>query len=202
MQGRGVVAQARPDQTAGLYPDATLAAQKSKRSSRKRRKAAGAPRAVVSGRREEVAERKAKVARDERVASRQLGTLGERPESPFGGLPISEVAILASLVGLVVWWLAALGTQALVVSLVVCALGVVEVTAREHFSGYRSHTTLLAAIPSLALGIGVLSLVGADRQNRGPLLIGVAGPVFALLVWFLRRRFQTARHERAVRLRR
>jgi hypothetical protein len=178
-----------------------LAAQKSKRSSRKRRKAAAAPRAVSSPRREERAIRQAASERDARVASRQLGTLGERPESPFGGLPISEVAIFAGLVAIVVFLIRG-GTATLVVGLTVCALGVIEVTAREHFSGYRSHTTLLAAIPALAAGIGVLSLVGVDRRNRAPLLIGVAGPLFALLVWFLRRRFQSARHERAVRLRR
>jgi hypothetical protein len=176
-----------------------LAAQKSKRSSRKRRKSTG-PRAAPSIRREERASRIAASAHDERLASRQLGTLGERPQSPFGGLPVSEIAIFAGLVGLVVWLVRG-GTVTLIVSLAVCALAVVEVTAREHFSGYRSHTTLLAAIPSLALGIGLLSLIGTARRNRAPVLLAVAVPVFALLVWFLRRRFATARHERAVRRR-
>ena len=114
---------------------------------------------------------------------------------------MSEIAIFAGLVGLVVWLVARLGTPALVVSLVVCALGVVEVTAREHLSGYRSHTTLLAAIPSVALGIGIVSLIGTEHRNRGPVLLAVAVPVFALMAWWLRRRFAAARHERAVRRR-
>jgi hypothetical protein len=139
-------------------------------------------------------------ARDERVASRQLGTVGERPPSPFGGLPVSEVAIFAGLIGLVVWLIRG-GTVTLVVSLAVCALAVMEVTAREHFSGYRSHTTLLAAIPSVAVGIGIVSLLGTPRRERAPVLLAVAVPLFALLVWFLRQRFATARHERAVRRR-
>ena len=42
--------------------------------------------------------------------------------------------------------------MALAVGVVVCTLGVLEVTAREHFSGYRSHATLLAAIPAVASG--------------------------------------------------
>lgn len=178
-----------------------MAAQKSKRSSRKRRKAASPPRAVPSARREERAELQAASARQERVATRQLGSQGERPPSPFGGLPVSEIAIFAGLVALVVWLIRG-GTATLVVGLAVCALGVIEVTAREHFSGYRSHTTLLAAIPSVAIGIGLVSIISPNRNNRGPLLIAVAAPVFALLVWFLRRRFATARHERAVRGRR
>jgi hypothetical protein len=182
------------------YPDATLAAQKSKRSSRKRRNRSGAPRAVPSPRRDERAERQASATRAEKASSRQLGTLGERPPSPFGGLPVSEIAIFAGLAAVVVFLVRG-GTATLVVGLVVCTVGVIEVTAREHLSGYRSHTTLLAAIPSVAVGIGLVSLIG-DRRNRGPLLVAVAAPVFAVLVWLLRGRFKSARHARTVRARR
>jgi hypothetical protein len=174
-----------------------LAAQKSKRRSRKRRNPGSAPRAVGSQRREQQAERQSLAVRDQRRASRQLGTEGERPASPFGGIPVSEIAIFAGLVALVVWLLGG-GTATLVVGLVVCTLGVVEVTAREHLSGYRSHTTLLAAIPAVALGIGLVSLIGTQR-NRAPLLVAVAGPVFAILFWLLRKRFQTARQARVAR---
>ena len=85
-----------------------------------------------------------------------------------------------------------------VAGLVVTTLGVLEVTAREHFSGYRSHTTLLAAIPAVALGIGVLSLIG-DKRDRGPLLAVIAVPVYALLFWQLRKRFMVARQARLAR---
>jgi hypothetical protein len=140
------------------------------------------------------------VTRSEKASTRQLGTLGERPPSPFGGLPVSEIAIFAGLAAVVVFLVRG-GTATLVVGLVVCAAGVIEVTAREHLSGYRSHTTLLAAIPSVAVGIGLVSLIG-DRRNRGPLLIAVAAPVFAALAWLLRGRFKSARHARTVRARR
>ena len=39
------------------------------------------------------------------------------------------------------------GGPVVIVGLVIIGLGVLEVTAREHFTGYRSHSTLLAAIP-------------------------------------------------------
>ncbi len=110
---------------------------------------------------------------------------------------MSEIAIFAGLVAIIVWLVRG-GTATLVVGLAVTALGVVEFTAREHFSGYRSHTSLLAAIPSLAVGIGVISAVG-DKADRGPLLLAVSGSLFALLFWFLRRRFQIARQARVVR---
>jgi hypothetical protein len=89
------------------------------------------------------------------------------------------------------------GGPALAVGLVVCALGVIEVTAREHFSGYRSHTTLLAAIPTVALEVVLATAVGQPRR-RGLLLLVVV-PVFALLFWLLRKRFQVARQARVAR---
>jgi len=135
-------------------------------------------------------------AREQRRAHRQLGTVGERPPGIFGGVPVSEIAIFAGLVALVVW-LFSRHTATLVVGVIVCTLGVLEVTAREHLSGYRSHTTLLAAVPSLAVGIGIVSLLGVHR-DRAPLLLAIALPLFALLAWFLRARFRIARQARIV----
>ena len=37
------------------------------------------------------------------AGDRQLGIVGERPPSPFGGVPVSEIAIFAGLVAIVVW---------------------------------------------------------------------------------------------------
>ena len=81
--------------------------------------------------------------------------------------------------------------------LVALALGVVELTAREHFSGYRSHTTLLAAIPTVALETALVLTVGAPSSR--PLLVAVMAPVFALLFYLLRRRFRAARQARVAR---
>lgn len=141
--------------------------------------------------------RETTAAVEDRRARRTLGTEGERPPSPFGGVPVSEIAIFAGLIGIVVWLFTG-GIAALVVGLVVCTLGVIEVTAREHFTGFRSHATLLAAIPAVAIGIGVVSQIG-DRSERAPLLIAVAGPIFGLVFWLLRRRFQSARQARVAR---
>ena len=41
-----------------------------------------------------------------------------------------------------------MAAAALAVGALVCGLGVTEVTAREHFSGFRSHSALLAAFPA------------------------------------------------------
>jgi hypothetical protein len=177
----------------------TLAGQKSKRRSRKRHAPGRQPRAAPSERREQRAERDAVATQQVRRSQRQLGTEGERPPSPFGGLPVSEIAIFAGLIAIVVWLIRG-GTVTLIVGLVVCTLGVLEVTAREHFSGYRSHTTLLAAVPAVAISIGLVSAIGT-RTNRAPLLILVAAPTFSILFWFLRKRFLTARQARVARTR-
>lgn len=172
-----------------------MAGQKSRGRSRKRRNATAAPRAVSSQQR---AERTTRAVTDQRRARRQTGTEGERPPSPFGGLPVSEIMIFAGLVALAVWLFVGGAVATLIVGLVVCGLGVIEVTAREHLSGYRSHATLLAGMPAVAIGIGVVSAIGTQR-DRAPLLIVVACPIFGVLFWLLRKRFQTARQARIAR---
>ena len=134
--------------------------------------------------------------RELKRGERVLGREGERPESPFGGLPISELAILVGLIASVIGFIQG-GGPALVVGLIVCALGVIEVTAREHFSGYRSHTALLAAIPSVALEAGV---VLAFKPSQRAVLVLAVVPVFAGLFWWLRRRFLIARQARVARM--
>ena len=173
-----------------------MASQKARRSSRKRRRPGAAPRAVPSTRRDQRAERRIAAARELRRGQRQLGKEGERPESPFGGLPISELAILVGFIAIVVG-ITQGGGPALLVGVIVCALGVMEVTAREHFSGYRSHTALLAGIPAVAVEAAVVAVFGEPKQRA--LLLAVAVPVFVILFWLLRRKFLAARQARVAR---
>jgi hypothetical protein len=88
-------------------------------------------------------------------------------------------------------------TVALIGGVVICLFGVVEVTTREHFSGYRSHTVLLAAIPAVAVEFVVALTVGTPAV-RAVLLIPV-GAVFAICAYFLRKRFLIARQARIAR---
>lgn len=173
-----------------------MASPKSKRRSRKRRNPGAPPRPPASQRREVRAEREVIGEREQRRRDSTLGVYGDRPPSPFGGLPISELAIFAGAVGVLVGLVSA-GGPALLTGIIVCTLGVVEVTGREHFSGYRSHATLLAAVPAVAIGIAMISLLGGSLR-RGSLLLVVV-PVFAILFWLLRKRFRTARQARIVR---
>jgi hypothetical protein len=177
-----------------------VATQKAKRKRRGRGGSGGkaaAARGVRSPRREERAERQAATARDRRTGERMLGKVGERPEGLFGGVPVSEFAILAGLVSAVVGFIQGGANPALIVGLIVLVLGVVEVTAREHFSGYRSHTTLLAGVPAIAVGLGVIQIVGSRTTRQ--LLLFIVLLVFAGLFYAFRRAFMVARQRRVAR---
>jgi hypothetical protein len=126
-----------------------------------------------------------------------LGTVGERPPGPFGGLPVSEIAIFVGLVAAVVGFTQGGANPALIVGLIVLVLGVVEVTAREHFSGFRSHTTLLAGIPAIGVGILVIAIVGSKTTRQMLLFLVIL--VFGALFYVFKRVFMSARQRRVAR---
>jgi hypothetical protein len=128
-------------------------------------------------------------------ADRTLGTVGERPKGIFGDVPVSEFAIFAGLVALVIGMIDH-GGPVLEVGVIVMALGVTEVTAREHFSGFRSHATLLAFMPAVVCEAIYALVIGVPEQRI--LLLAPVIPIFALCYWLLRRHFRIARHARVV----
>ena len=106
------------------------------------------------------------------------------------------MAIFLGAVGLIVG-LVQHGGAALVVGVIVCTLGVLEVTLREHFSGYRSHATLLAGFPAVGIEIALVVLLGAPHQRL--LLLLAILPVYAVAFLLLRKRFRQARQARVAR---
>ena len=85
----------------------------------------------------------------------------------MASLPLSELLILAGAIAFVIAWAAYAGVSAggplLLTGIVAVALGTIEVTWREHRSGYRSHTMLLALLPvvmlhsAVVLGVSLLT---------------------------------------------
>jgi hypothetical protein len=188
-----------------------VAGSSSSKRSRKRRNADAGPRAVQSTRREEraarvaagerqaAAQRRATVGRDDRRKQGMFGSLGavgERPAGLFGGLPVSELLIFVGLIGCVVGFFQK-GGPALTVGVVAIALGVIELTLREHWSGFRSHTTLLAAVPAVAIELIFYEIYGNLKNHRWIVIPAI--PVFLISFWFLRKRFLVARQRRTVR---
>lgn len=184
---------------------ARMAGQRTKRRSRKRRSAYAATGAATAaprpGTRRAPATPERAAAKPSRTAGagpvrRAPGTVGERPASPFGGLPASELAIAIGLVGVVVGYFDS-NAVAAVTGAVVCGLGVLEVTAREHFSGFRSHSMLLAGFPAVILETLLVVLFG-EPSDRMLLFLPIV-PVFGICFWLLRQRFEAARQARLAR---
>ena len=114
---------------------------------------------------------------------------GERPPAPLAPpLPLSEGLILAGAVGAAIGFAKSShgfsdGGPAVLAGIGAVALGTIEVTVREHRSGYRSHTVMLALDPGAPLhhrgGVrtlgghfGAASAVrGCARSRRRPVRV-------------------------------
>jgi uncharacterized membrane protein len=129
-------------------------------------------------------------------------SVGERPNAPWHPFPLSELLILVGIIGAVIAWGRGVqhgGTGLLVASIACVMLGTIEVTLREHLSGFRSHAILLSVLPPLALHSAVVLITQSQTQVPRWLnvaLLPVDGALFWLLYRLLRARFQDARRER------
>ena len=110
----------------------------------------------------------------------------ERPPAPWGSFPLVEILVLVALVMLVAGFFVGgdRGPVLLGTGLALGSLAGLELSVREHFGGYRSHTLLLAG----ALGVGVLALLfyvfpdvmsPAARVIVALVVASIAGYIFA-----------------------
>ena len=128
---------------------------------------------------------KSKPAR--RKPAPRVSTPDERPPAPWGNAPLAELAILAGIVSLAIGVIG--GNPTLIGIGVVCAgLGGLEVAIREHFAGYRSHTTLLAGA-AFVLTTGLVLYVGNQILA---VALAVGAIAFAITFYLTRRAFQRA----------
>ena len=111
----------------------------------------------------------------------------ERPPAPWGSFPLAELAVLAGIVMLVIGIVGGSPT-ALGVGVALAGLGGLEVAAREHFAGYRSHTTLLAGFVFVCVVGGLFYLAGLILA----ICLGIGAAAFLVTFFALRRAFQRA----------
>jgi hypothetical protein len=134
-------------------------------------------------------------------------TYGERPDAPWHPLPLSEILILVGAIAAALGLARsghdiANGGRLLLAGLVAVGVGTIEVTLREHRSGYRSHTVMLAGLLVLVFdSILVLALTAITSLPRlfSVGLIALDMALFAFLFKLLRARFLDARHARVIR---
>jgi hypothetical protein len=127
-----------------------------------------------------------------------LAPVGERPPAPWHPLPLSELLILIGAIGVVVGLSRGFssGAAPLIAGLVAVAIGTVEVTLREHLSGYRSHTIVLSVLPVIVLDSAVALLVAPFTTALKLVLLAVDAAIVVFLYRVLRARFLDARRER------
>ena len=104
--------------------------------------------------------------------------MGDAPRAPWSPFPLTEIVILLALVMLAIGFVSSGDRRGL------ASLGGGELALREHFAGYRSHTTLIATLCGFAVG-AVALLLGAPK---GAVVI-VANAVAAIAFPFQRRAF-------------
>jgi hypothetical protein len=122
-----------------------------------------------------------------RAARGRVPKPDERPPAPWGKAPLAELAILAGIICLCVGVFG--GHQTMIgVGVGLAAVGGMEVAIREHFAGYRSHTTLLAGFVFVVV-VGVL-FYAARMVLAYALPIGAV--CFVAVFYLARRAFQRA----------
>jgi len=125
--------------------------------------------------------------RKQQASSKRVSTPDERPPAPWGKFPLAELVILAGIIALI-YGVVAGKEMAIGAGVVLAGLGGLEVAVREHFAGFRSHTTLLAGFPAVVVAVA-LYYVG-DQIIAVCLAAGAV--VFAVAFYLARRAFQRA----------
>jgi hypothetical protein len=159
-----------------------MASSKSrKRRKRRARSAAAAPEAPAEERSTRPAPARAASTVDE-----------EPPPAPWGNFPLVELCVLAAIVMLILGFFVVGGSRGpilIAAGLALGSIGGLELSIREHFAGYRSHTAVLAGVPALIV-LGLLFyLAPSGLPQLARAAIGIA--VFAVAAAVLMRVFSS-----------
>ena len=112
----------------------------------------------------------------------------ERPPAPWDPFPLVELAILIGLIFLLVgFFIRDAGGSVLVVGgLILVFAASLELTIREHFGGFRSHSSLLALASAFLVGVPLYVLADLSK----PVVLAVGAAVGATAFIALRTAFQ------------
>ena len=95
----------------------------------------------------------------------------ERPQAPWHPIPLVELSVFIGLVLIVVGFVVGIGSDggrlALLCGLVLASLGGLDTVLREHFAGFRSHSSVLAGLPAVLVAGGAVLRPGAVGGRRG-----------------------------------
>ncbi len=113
----------------------------------------------------------------------------ERPKAPWHPFPLVELCVLVGIVlivlGLIVGFDSDRGQLALVCGVLLASLGGLDTAVREHFNGYKSHSSVLAGLP----GVFAAAALFFARAPWIAVAVGAA-LVFGLAFWGFRTAFR------------
>jgi hypothetical protein len=118
-----------------------------------------------------------------RAPHRTQDVLEDRPKAPWHPFPLIELAVLIGLVCIAVGFFSrddAAGRTLLALGFILGALGGLDTSVREHFSGYRSHTLVLASFPAVATAV-LCAFARLPAVLIPPLAVGVFLAAFVAL---------------------
>jgi len=185
-------------------PSTTEPERMAKRKQKRRRRPAGTgpqpnPRAgTADAASEPTAPEGSAVAADDSARARARRGEGP-PPPPWGSFPLSEIVVLIAIVLLAAGFFVAppRGAVMLGAGLVLGSLAGLELSVREHFSGYRSHTLVLGG----AVGVVVIAFLYV-LAGVGPLVAAAGGTVaFAAAAFLFGRAFRRRSGGAAFRIR-
>jgi hypothetical protein len=156
-------------------------------SSKRRRKRQ--PRSQPSPKPAGNADDSAATAKPASRARRRAANLDARPPAPWGSVPLVELVVLVGIVLLVAGFVVGGSHGALMIAAgaVLCSIAGLELSIREHFGGYRSHTFLLSG----AVGVAILAALAFGVPSLWlPIALAIAVAAFAATAWMLTRAFQ------------
>ncbi|MFN8112888.1 MAG: hypothetical protein U0R51_06785 [Solirubrobacterales bacterium] len=161
-----------------------MASSKSRKRRKRRARSAAAPAAADAP----VEERTTRPAPARAAKSAEE----EPPPAPWGSFPLVELCVLASIVMLILGFFVVGGSRGpilIAAGLALGSIGGLELSIREHFAGYQSHTAVLAGVPALIV-LGLLFyLAPAGLPQLARAAIGIA--VFAVAAAVLMKIFSS-----------
>ena len=114
----------------------------------------------------------------------------QAPPAPWGSFPLVELCVLAGIVMLILGFFVVGGSRGpilIAAGLALGSIGGLELSIREHFAGYKSHTTVLAGVPALIV-LGLLFYLAPDGIPQLA-RAAIAAAVFAAAALLLTRVF-------------
>ena len=121
-------------------------------------------------------------------ADRFIAAGEQRPKAPWHPVPLVELCVLAGIVLIIVGFLDfddRDGRILLAMGLVLASLAGLDTAVRDHFTGFRSHTMLLAGVPAVLVS-GALFYARAPW----PAVVAAAVVLFAGGVFVFQRQFR------------